>query len=187
MPARAANDPIPRFSNRAIRAPAHARVAPVTAAMRFDLRADHRGAAWDLLLYVPTVIALASVGAKLWFGEDRSLAYLLSFLASFFFLVGANRILKTRLMLLPTAPVRVEIDDDVVTIVQRGGARADLVKDQRLYPDLSGKTFGLSGLNREGQRLQFVLHKGQFADAVSFAAIQDALKRFAKAPGRGGK
>jgi hypothetical protein len=107
------------------------------------------------------------------------LAYLLSFLASFFFLVGANRILKTRLMLLPTAPVRIDLDSDSVSIVQRSGASADLVKEQRVFPDFSGRSFGLSGLNREGRRLQFVLHRAQFADDAAYAAVQEALQRFA--------
>jgi hypothetical protein len=153
------------------------------AAKRFELRPDHKGATWDLLLYVPTVVALGSLAAKLWFGDDHTLAYVLSFLASFFFFVGANRILKTRLMLLPTAPVRVELDGDSVSIVQRGGARADLVKEQRFYADFSGRSFGISGLNRQGQRLQFVLHRGQFADDATYTAIQEALKRLAK-PGK---
>jgi len=150
---------------------------------RFELRADRRGAIWDLLLYVPTVVALASVGAKLWFGEDRALAYVLTFLASFFFIVGANRILKTRLMLLPSAPIRVDVDVDSVSIVQRGGASADLVKEQRVYGDFAGRSFGISGLDRQGRRLQFVLHRGQFANDAAFAALQEALKRLGK-PGK---
>jgi len=147
---------------------------------QFELRADRKGAIWDLLLYVPTVVALASMGAKLWFGEDRTLAYVLTFLASFFFFVGANRILKTRLMLLPSAPIRVDVDADSVSIVQRGGASADLVKDQRVYGDFAGRSFGISGLDRQGRRLQFVLHRGQFADDAAFAALQEALKRLGK-------
>jgi hypothetical protein len=148
----------------------------------FPLQPDAKGVIWDLLLYVPTVIALASFGSKLWFDGDHGLAYLLSFLASFFFFVGANRILKTRLMLLPSAPVRIDLADDTVSVVQRGGATADLVKDQRVYADFSGRSFGVSGLNRQGQRLQFVFHRGQFADPAAFAAIQDALRRLAKKP-----
>jgi len=150
------------------------------ATKHFELRPDRKGAAWDLLLYVPTVIALASMGAKLWFGDDHALAYLLTFLASFFFFVGANRILKTRLMLLPSAPIRVDVNADAVSVVQRGGASADLVKEQRVYADYSGRSFGLSGLDRQGRRLQFVLHRGQFADDAAFAALQEALKRLGK-------
>ncbi len=146
----------------------------------FELRPDHQGAAWDLLLYVPTVVALASVATKLWFGDDKALAYVLSFLASFFFIVGANRILRTRLMLLPSAPVRVRFEDDVVSIIARNGASSELVKDQKFFPDLAGRSFGLSGLNRDGQRLQFVLHRGQFGDPAAYTQIQEALKKFAK-------
>ena len=150
------------------------------ATKHFELRPDRKGAAWDLLLYVPTVIALASMGAKLWFGDDHALAYLLTFLASFFFFVGANRILKTRLMLLPSAPIRIDVNAEAVSVVQRGGASADLVKEQRVYADYSGRSFGLSGLDRQGRRLQFVLHRGQFADDAAFAALQEALKRLGK-------
>jgi hypothetical protein len=147
-------------------------------AKRFELRPDQKGAIWDLLLYVPTVVALASVGAKLWFSDNHAYAYLLSFLASFFFFVGANRILKTRLMLLPTAPRGIELDADCLSILLRSGARIDLVKDQKVYADMAGRSFGVSGLNRQGQRLQFVFHRGQFAQASAFGAVQEALKRF---------
>jgi len=37
----------------------------MAAAKRFELRPDRKGAAWDLLLYVPTVVALGSMAAKL--------------------------------------------------------------------------------------------------------------------------
>ena len=77
---------------------------------RFDLSRDTKGMMWDLLLYIPTVVALLSMAAKFWYGDDANLAYLLVFLASFFCIAGANRILKTRLMILPNAPVAIEID-----------------------------------------------------------------------------
>ncbi len=146
-------------------------------AQRFDLRPDQKGAIWDLLLYVPTVAALASVGAKLWFGGDRGFAYLLSFLASFFFFVGANRILKTRLMLLPSAPRGVELDEDCLSIELRNGSRVDLVKGHKVYADMAGRSFGVAGLNRQGQRLQFVFHRGQFAQASAYTGLQEAIGR----------
>jgi hypothetical protein len=144
---------------------------------QFVLRRDNQGALWDLLLYVPTVIALASVAAKLWFGGEQSLAYLLAFLASFFCIAGANRIFKTRLMLLPAAPVRIDVGSDSVCVHQRNGLAIDLVKDQRVYGDLAGRSFGLTGLGRNGQRLQFVFHRGQFADDADFTRIREVLGR----------
>jgi len=36
----------------------------MTAAVQFDLVADKNGMLWDFLLYVPTVIALASISGK---------------------------------------------------------------------------------------------------------------------------
>jgi hypothetical protein len=151
----------------------------MSAVRQYALRRDKNGALWDLLLYVPTVVALASIAVKLWFGDDRSLAYLLAFLASFFFIVGANRVLKTRLMLLPAAPVRIDIDTDAVSVLRRDGVAVDLVKDQRVYGDLAGRSFGLTGLNRSGQRLQFVFHRAQFADDAAFAGIRESLGRVA--------
>ena len=143
---------------------------------QFELMPDRKGAVWDLLLYVPTVAALATIGARFWFGGDQGLAYLLSFLASLFFFIGANRILKTRLLLLPAAPCGLDIGDEGLTVRLRGGVRVDLVKQVKVYADLAGRSFGVSGLDRQGQRLQFVFHRGQFADASAFGAVQDALR-----------
>ena len=143
---------------------------------RFNLVQDRKGMMWDLLLYVPTVVALLSMVLKFWYGGDVSLAYLFSFLASFFFIAGANRILKTRLMLLPTAPIAIEIGKQVAQIIMRNGEKVELVKDLRLYADYSGRSFGLAGLNKSGQRLQFVFHKGQFSSLKDYQSIQEMLK-----------
>lgn len=148
---------------------------------RFDLVQDRKGMVWDLLLYVPTVAVLASLAAKLWYGDDRNLAYLLYFLTCFFFIIGFNRIFKTRLMLLPSAPVRMEMSGQSVGLVQRNGARVDLVKKLRYYSDFSGRSFGLSGLNGAGKQLQFVFHKGQFATVGQYNSAQESLRRAASA------
>lgn len=143
---------------------------------RFNLVQDRKGMMWDLLLYVPTVVALLSMVLKFWYSGDVSLAYLFSFLASFFFIAGANRILKTRLMLLPAAPIAIEIGKQVTRIMMRNGEKVELVKDLRLYADYSGRSFGLAGLNKSDQRLQFVFHKGQFSSLKDYQAIQEMLK-----------
>lgn len=143
---------------------------------RFILVQDHKGMVWDLLLYVPTVIALLSMVAKFWYSGDVSLAYLFSFLASFFLIVGANRILKTRLMLLPTAPIAIEIGKPVTQIIMRNGEQVELVKDVRIYADYSGRSFGLAGLDKLDQRMQFVFHKGQFSSIKDYQVIQEMLK-----------
>jgi len=143
---------------------------------RFNLVQDRKGMMWDLLLYVPTVVALLSMVAKFWYGGDVSLAYLFSFLASFFFIAGANRILKTRLMLLPTAPIAIEIGEQVTRIIMRNGENVELVKDIRLYADYSGRSFGLAGLDKLDQRLQFVFHKGQFSSIKDYQAVQEKYK-----------
>lgn len=131
---------------------------------------------WDLLLYVPTVTALLSMAAKFWFGDDINLAYLLVFLGSFFFIAGANRILKTRLMLLPSAPIAIEIGEQDVGFVLRNGKRVEIVRGLRYYSDYAGKSFGLAGLDNSGQRLQFVFHKGQFPDEKAYQAAQNSLR-----------
>jgi hypothetical protein len=144
----------------------------------FDLKQDREGMLWDLLLYVPTVLALATMALVFWYGDNASLAYLLSFMASFFFIAGANRILK-RLLLLPSAPVRIEVAPGVIRLVRRNGRSTELVKEQRFFPEVSGKSFGISGMDRVGQRQQFELHRGQFADAAQYGSVQAALKRTA--------
>lgn len=143
---------------------------------RFVLVQDHKGMMWDLLLYVPTVIALLSMVVKFWYSGDVSLAYLFSFLACFFFIAGANRILKTRLMLLPTAPIAIEIGKQVIQIIMRNGEQVELVKDLRVYADYSGRTFGLAGLDKLGQRMQFVFHKGQFSSIKITKQFRKCLK-----------
>lgn len=143
---------------------------------RFSLVQDRKGMMWDLLLYVPTVVALLSMVVKFWYGGNASLAYLFSFLASFFFITGANRILKTRLMLLPTAPIAIEIGKQVTRIIMRNGEHVELVKDLRIYADYSGRSFGLAGLDKLDQRLQFVFHKGQFSSIKDYQAIQEMLR-----------
>ena len=145
---------------------------------RFDLSRDTRGMMWDLLLYIPTVVALLSMAAKFWYGDEANLAYLLVFLASFFCIAGANRVLKTRLMILPSAPVAIEIDKGAPGLVLNNGKRVELVKELKFYSDYAGRTFGLTGLDNSGHRLQFVFHKGQFADPKNYQTVQDKLRKY---------
>jgi hypothetical protein len=150
--------------------------------VRFDLAPDRVGVIWDLLLYVPTVLVLASLAVRFWYGGDQGLAYLLYFLTCFFLIVGFNRIFKTRLLLLPSAPICMEVGEHV-GLLQRNGGRVDLVKKIRFYADYSGRTFGISGLDGVGKQLQFVFHKGQFAGADQYKLVQEALKHAASATG----
>lgn len=131
---------------------------------------------WDLLLYIPTVTALIAIASNSWYEQNTYLAYLLFFLASFFLIAGANRILKTRLMLFPTSPVAIEAGPHRAVLLLRNGQRIELLKNIKLYKDFSGRSFGLSGLNGNGQRLQFIFHKGQFALERDYQAIQNTFK-----------
>ncbi len=147
----------------------------MTQTNRYTLKQDRNGMIWDLLLYIPTVTALLAIAANTWVDENQYLAYLLVFLASFFLIAGANRILKTRLMLLPTSPVAIEADRQRAKLILRNGQSLELLKDIKLYKDFSGRSFGLTGLDSAGQRLQFVFHKGQFALERDYRTIQNTF------------
>jgi hypothetical protein len=148
--------------------------------IQIELVRDRKGMIWDLLLYIPTVVALASISASFWYGNNHNMGYLFSFLTCFFFIAGFNRIFKTRLMLLPSAPISISVDEQSLGLQQKNGGRIDLIKNLRYYPDYAGKSFGISGLDGLGKQLQFVFHRGQFATTEQFATVQDKLKRHKK-------
>lgn len=143
---------------------------------QYDLVPDHKGMVWDLLLYIPTVAALASLSASFWYGDDHNMGYLFFFLTCFFFIAGFNRVFKTRLMLLPSAPVSIKVGDGTLGLVQRNGIQVNLVKNLRYYADYAGKSFGITGLDGAGKQLQFVFHKGQFPSAEKYDALQSLFK-----------
>jgi len=145
---------------------------------RFILVQDRRGMIWDLLLYVPTVLALFAIGFKLWYSPNQTWAYVLFFMSSFFLFAGANRILSGRLMLLPKSPCALSFSRDQLTLELKNGERVDLVKNLRFFPDYAGKSFGLSGMDLAGKQRQFVMHRGQFADAAAYQKLRDALSIF---------
>lgn len=142
---------------------------------RFELRQDKAGVIWDALLYVPTVGALATIALSMWYGGSEAWAYLLSFLACFFAIVGFNRIAGGRLMLLPASPVQLEILKKGVTLKQRNGERVDLVKELRFFADYANKSFGLTGLDLNGKKRQYVFYRGQFPDEASFKDVRSLL------------
>lgn len=148
--------------------------------MQLKLVQDRKGMIWDLLLYIPTVIALASISASFWNGDNHNMGYLLFFLACFFFIAGFNRVLKTRLMLLPSAPISLNVAEQSIGLMMRSGAQVDLVKNLRYYSDFAGKSFGISGLDGGGKQLQFVFHRGQFATLDQYNSAQDILKHHKK-------
>jgi hypothetical protein len=143
---------------------------------QYNLVADRKGVVWDLLLYIPTVIALGSIGASFWFSDDQTTGYLFYFLMCFFFIAGVNRIFKTRLMMFPSAPISIGVDTQQIVLGQKNGVQVNLIKTIKYYADYSGKTFGLSGLDGTGKQMQFVFHKGQFATPEEFDSAQLILK-----------
>lgn len=142
---------------------------------RYDLSRDRRGMLWDLALYVPTVAVLFLIGARLWFGPNQTWSYLLFFMACFFLFAGANRILSSRLMVLPSAPQALEVGKDRISLELKSGERVELVKEVRFFPDYAGKSFGLSGMDLSGKRRQFVFHRGQFHDDSAYQGLRSAL------------
>src|SRR5450755_4591986 len=123
---------------------------------RYTLCRDYHGMFWDALLYVPTVSALSVFALSSWYDNKVPMAYLLGFLACFFLIAGANRILTTRLMWLPAAPVAIETRSNAADLVLKNGEIIKLQRDLKLYRDQSGRSFGLTGLNEQGKRLQFI-------------------------------
>ena|SRR5664279_1869640 len=148
-------------------------------ATRYTLCRDMHGVVWDALLYAPTVSALGVFAVSSWYGDKQPVAYLLGFLACFFLIAGANRILTTRLMWLPTAPVAIEVGTDTVDLVLKSGAIIGLRRDLKLYREKSARTFGLTGLNDQGKRCQFVFHRGQFGNDGDFQAVMSSIDRAA--------
>ena len=145
--------------------------------IHYELVPDKRGLVWDLLLYIPTVTALALISVNLWYSPNQTWAYLLVFLASFFFVAGLNRVLG-RMLLLPTAPVALSVEKNGVQLTLRNGSQVDLVKDVRFFSDYAGKSFGLTGMDLSGKKRQFVFHRGQFPDESAYKATSDSLRVF---------
>ena len=148
----------------------------------YTLCRDNRGMLWDAFLYNPTVSALSVFAASNWYANERSLAYLLGFLACFFLIAGANRVLTTRLMWLPSAPVAIETGANAANVILKSGEVIKLQHDLRLYRDRSGRTFGLTGVSEQGRRRQFVFHRGQFSSESDFQAVMNCYDS-----GRAGK
>ena len=145
----------------------------MSAGTRYTLCRDYRGMYWDALLYVPTVSALAVFAASSWYDGKTSMAYLLGFLACFFLIAGANRILTTRLMWLPSAPVAIETRPNAADLILKSGDVVKLRSDLKLYRDRSGRSFGLTGVSEQGSRRQFVFHRGQFRLDSDFQAVMN--------------
>lgn len=142
----------------------------------FELAQDKKGATWDLLMYVPVVLVLVSMALQLWFGGTyKNYAYILMFAATFIFFIGANRVLATRLMILPSAPQALELAKKSVAVMLKSGERVELVKDLRYFPDYAGKSFGLTGVDMSGRKRQFVFHKGQFPAESAFKDLRSHL------------
>jgi len=140
-----------------------------------DLHADKQGVAWDLVLYVPTVGFLLLWGVKLWYGDGDQVAvgYGLMFLGSFFLMVGGGRVLR-RLLIHPKAAVSMDINRERIRMKLKNGTTQSLVKDIRYFPDHAGKSFGLTGMDQDGAKQQYVFHCKQFDDEA-YKAIAKAL------------
>jgi hypothetical protein len=144
----------------------------------FTLAQDKKGVVWDLLLYIPTLIVLILIASQLWYNDNENFTYLLVFLTTIIFLIGFDRIAKTRLMILPNAPVGLSVSKQSVTVQLKSGNTIELVKDVRFFTDFAGKSFGLTGIDLTGTKKQFVFHKGQFALLDDFENAKSLLRGF---------
>ena len=144
----------------------------------YQLGQDRKGMIWDLLMYVPTVTGLGAGAAIFWYKPNTPLAYLLFFLACFFFYQGLHRVLG-RLAVLPNAPVSLDVSKLGVVLCLKNGSKIELVKNVRYFSDYAGKSFGLTGMDSGGAKRQYVFHKGQFASEQEYKKIGGALKVFA--------
>lgn len=144
----------------------------------YVLQQDKKGVMWDLLLYIPTIIALIVVTSKLWYGGNEGFSYLLVFLTTFICLIAFNRIAKTRLMLIPSSPIKFSVSKKGVALTLKNGNVIELVKDVRFFTDMAGKSFGLSGFDLTGSKQQFVFHKGQFISDTEFDGSKAQLRAF---------
>jgi len=145
---------------------------------RYQLDKDNKGVAWDLMMYIPTVAGLSTGAAIFWYQPNHALAYLLFFLACFFFYQGLHRVLA-RLILLPSAPVTLDVNKQRVLLELKNGTKVELVKNVRYFSDTVGKSFGLTGLDTSGARRQYVFHRGQFPADGQFKKLGGTLKVFA--------
>jgi len=129
-------------------------------------------------MYVPTVSGLGIGALMFWYDKNQGLAYLLFFLACFFFYQGVHRVLG-RMLVLPQSPVSLDVSRQRVSLALRNGEVIELIKNVRYFSDHAGKSFGLTGMDMMGSKRQYVFHKGQFVDATAFSKVGDALKVFA--------
>jgi len=143
-----------------------------------ELQPDSKGVIWDLALYVPTVGFLILTGLKFWYphGEDEWIGYMLMFLGFFFLMVGGGRVLR-RLLILPSAPVAMDINRERIRMALKGGDAVSLIKDIRFFADHAGKSFGLTGMGNTGAKLQFVFHRNQFR-GEDYEAVTKSLEKY---------
>jgi len=143
-----------------------------------SLHPDSSGVLWDLALYVPTVGFLILTGLKFWYphGEDEWMGYLLMFLGFFFLMVGGGRVLR-RLLILPSAPVALDVDRERVRMNLKSGDVITLIKDIRFFADHAGKSFGLTGMDIQGGKQQLVFHRKQFLED-DYQAVIKALEKY---------
>jgi hypothetical protein len=85
-------------------------------------------------------------------------------------------------MWLPSAPVAIETRSNAADLILKNGEVIKLQRDLKLFRDRSGRSFGLTGLNEQGKRLQFIFHRGQFAQDLDFQAVMTCFD-----PGQAGK
>ncbi|MDX8379412.1 MAG: hypothetical protein R8K48_05115 [Gallionella sp.] len=148
----------------------------MAATKQFVLVPDSKGMVWDLTLYIPTIIALASISASLWYSNDHTTSYVFFFLTCFFSIAGYKRVFDTRLMLFASSPMRLEVGDDGLTVISNNGNQVALRTTLKYFPDYGGKSFAISGQDEITKQHQYIFHRGRFESPDRFKVAQEAIK-----------
>lgn len=143
---------------------------------QFVLVPDSKGMIWDLILYIPTIIALASISASLWYSNEHTTSYVFFFLTCFFLIAGYKRVFDTRLMLFASSPMRLDVGDEGLTVIRKEGNQVALLTTLKYFPDYAGKSFAISGMDDIGKQHQYILHRGRFESPDMFKSAQEAIK-----------
>ena len=82
-------------------------------------------------------------------------------------------------MVLPNAPVVLDVNKQRVLLELRNGKKVELIKNVRYFSDYAGKSFGLTGLDASGTKRQYDFHRGQFNGQTEYQQLGGLLKVFA--------
>jgi len=80
------------------------------------------------------------------------------------------------MMLTGSSPISIDADKQRIICGLRNGGQVELVKELRYFPDFTGKSFAITGLDLNGKKCQYIFHRGQFADADEYKKLREFLR-----------